>query len=173
MKKKTKIILIGTTAMAFAIAAGTVIYRGMLPDTPTIIAEETENGKANSEVIVDINTKFDDIPEYKEIIDDETGEKAVAEVQVNDPIENKSTTPPEKPKSEESYTNSEKPPTYKKEQTVVEKKTQISTESKTDKSLTSGKVYVDGFGYVDKAGETRTQTGVSDGDINKMVGSMD
>jgi len=32
---------------------------------------------------------------------------------------------------------------------------------------------VEGFGYVEKAGKTQVQTGVSDGDINKMIGSMD
>ncbi len=126
-----------------------------------------------TDVKVDIRKTQADIPEYREITDEETGETVIAEVQKNDPPETKPTTPPEKPKSEDSYTNPEKPPEYKKEQTVIEKK--VETNSETDKKQTSekGKVYVDGFGYVDKAGETKTQTGVSDGDINKMVGSMD
>lgn len=170
MKKKTKIVLIGLAAVTVAAISRTVIYRGTLPDKPTLVATNDEKEKSNSEVIIDVNTEADDVPEYKEIIDEETGETVTAEVQINEPIEQKSTTPPEKPKSEESYTNSEKPPTYTKEQTVSEKKTQTST---TNQSSTNGKVYVDGFGYVEKAGETKTQTGVSDGDINKMVGSMD
>ena len=37
----------------------------------------------------------------------------------------------------------------------------------------SGKVYVDGFGYVEAGGSTVSVTGSSDGDINKMVGVMD
>lgn len=169
MKKKTKIALIGLTALTAAAISGTVIYQGTLPDKPMAVATEEEKEKSNAEVIIDINTEAEDVPEYKEIVDEETGETVTAEVQINEHIENKSTTPPEKPKSEESYTNSEKPPTYTKEQTVVEKKTQTNT----NQSSASGKVYVDGFGYVEKAGETKTQTGVSDGDINKMVGSMD
>lgn len=170
MKKKTKIALIGLAAVTAAAISGTVIYRGILPDKPTLVATNDEKEKSNSEVIIDINTEAEDVPEYKEIIDEETGETVTAEVQINEPIEQKSTTSPEKPKSEESYTNSEKPPAYTKEQTVVEKKTQTNT---ANQSSTNGKVYVDGFGYVEKAGETKTQTGVSDGDINKMVGSMD
>lgn len=168
MKKKTKIVLIGLAAVTAVAIGGTVIYRGTLPDKPTLVATEEE--KSDSEVIIDINTEADDVPEYKEIVDEETGETVTAEVQINEPIEQKSTTPPENPKSEESYTNSEKPPTYTKEQTVVEKKTRTNT---ANQSSANGKVYVDGFGYVEKAGETKTQTGVSDGDINKMVGSMD
>lgn len=169
MKKKTKIVLIGLAAVTAAAISGTVIYRGTLPDKPTLVATE-EKEKSNLEVIIDINTEAEDAQEYKEIVDEETGETVTAEAQINEPIEQKSTTPPEKPKSEESYTNSEKPPTYTKEQTVIEKKTQTNT---ANQSSTNGKVYVDGFGYVEKAGETKTQTGVSDGDINKMVGSMD
>lgn len=170
MKKKTKIALIGLAAVTAAAISGTVIYRGILPDKPTLVATDEEKEKSNSEVIIDINTEAEDVPEYKEFVNEETGETVTAEVQINELIEQKSTTPPEKPKSEESYTNSEKPPTYTKEQTVVEKKTQTNT---ANQSQSSGKVYVDGFGYVEKAGETKTQTGVSDGDINKMVGSMD
>ena len=158
--------------MLLSVIPGVVVYQNSVSNKPPEIITENETGKLNSNVIVDINTEREDIPEYREITDEETGETVIAEVQKNDPPETKPTTPPEKPKSEDSYTNPEKPPEYKKEQTVVEKK--VETNSETNKNQTEkGKVYVDGFGYVDKAGETKTQTGVSDGDINKMVGSMD
>ena len=173
MKKKAKIVLTGTVVMLLSVISGVVIYQNSVSDKPPEIITENETGKSNSNVTVDINTEREDIPEYREITDEETGEMVIAEVQKNEPPETKPTSPPEKPKSEDSYTNQEKPPEYKKEQTVIEKK--VETNSETNKKQTSekGKVYVDGFGYVDKAGETKIQTGVSDGDINKMVGSMD
>ena len=143
------------------------------PKENTEVPDNAITESIPTDVKVDIRKTQEDIPEYREITDEETGETVIAEVQKNEPPETKPTIPPEKPKSEDSYTNPEKPPEYKKEQTVVEKK--VETNSETNKKQTSekGKVYVDGFGYVDKAGETKTQTGVSDGDINKMVGSMD
>lgn len=173
MKKKTRIVLIGTAVILLSVISGVVVYQNTIPNKPPEIITENETEKLNSNVTVDINTEREDIPEYREIADEETGETVIAEVQKNEPPEIKPKTPPERPKSEDSYTNPEKPPEYKKEQTVVEKK--VETNSETNKKQTSekGKVYVDGFGYVDKAGETKTQTGVSDGDINKMVGSMD
>ena len=173
MKKKTRIVLIGTAVILLSVISGVVVYQNTIPNKPQETITEKETEKLNSNVTVDINTEREDIPEYREITDEETGETVIAEVQKNEPPETKPTTPPEKPKSEDSYTNPEKPPEYKKEQTVIEKK--VETNSETNKKQTSekGKVYVDGFGYVDKAGETKTQTGVSDGDINKMVGSMD
>lgn len=177
MKKKTRIVLIGTAVILLSVISGVVVYQNTIPNKPPETITENETEKLNSNVTVDINTEREDIPEYREITDEETGETVIAEVQKNEPPETKPTTPPEKPKSEDSYTNPEKPPEYKKEQTVVEKKVETNSEtnSETNKKQTSekGKVYVDGFGYVDKAGETKTQTGVSDGDINKMVGSMD
>ena len=173
MKKKTRIVLIGTAVILLSVISGVVVYQNTIPNKPPETITENEMEKSNSNVTVDINTEREDIPEYREITDEDTGETVIAEVQKNEPPETKPTTPPEKPKSEDSYTNPEKPPEYKKEQTVVEKN--VETNSETNKKQTSekGKVYVDGFGYVDKAGETKTQTGVSDGDINKMVGSMD
>ena len=173
MKKKARIVLIGTAVILLSVISGVVVYQNTIPNKPPETITENETEKLNSNVTVDINTEREDIPECREITDEDTGETVIAEVQKNDLPETKPTTPPEKPKSEDSYTNPEKPPEYKKEQTVVEKK--VETNSETNKKQTSekGKVYVDGFGYVDKAGETKTQTGVSDGDINKMVGSMD
>lgn len=174
MKKKTKITLIIVAILAVVTAVGVMMYRGNPPDISNFVATENEKETEKSEVEIDIRTEREKAPEYKEIVDDETGETVIAEVQINEQIEDKSTTPPEKPKSEESYTNPEKPPTYTKEQTVVEEKPKNNVTSNSSKNqASSGKVYVDGFGYVEKAGQTRTQTGVSDGDINKMVGSMD
>ena len=153
--------MIGTAVILLSVISGVVVYQNTIPNKPPETITENETEKLNSNVTVDINTEREDIPEYREITDEETGETVIAEVQKNEPPETKPTTPPEKP------------PEYKKEQTVIEKK--VETNSETNKKQTSekGKVYVDGFGYVDKSGETKTQTGVSDGDINKMVGSMD
>ena len=169
MRKSIKVTVIALTA---AILTGGTLYM-CRPKENTEVPDNAITESIPTDVKVDIRKTQEDIPEYREITDEETGETVIAEVQKNEPPETKPTIPPEKPKSEDSYTNPEKPPEYKKEQTVVEKK--VETNSGINKKQTSekGKVYVDGFGYVDKAGETKTQTGVSDGDINKMVGSMD
>ena len=169
MRKSIKVTVIALTA---AILTGGTLYM-CRPKENTEVPDNAITESIPTDVKVDIRKTQEDIPEYREITDEETGETVIAEVQKNEPPETKPTIPPEKPKSEDSYTNPEKPPEYKKEQTVVEK--MVETNSETNKKQTSekGKVYVDGFGYVDKAGETKTQTGVSDGDINKMVGTMD
>lgn len=169
MRKSIKVTVIALTA---AILTGGTLYM-CRPKENTEVPDNAITESIPTDVKVDIRKTQEDIPEYREITDEETGETVIAELQKNEPPETKPTIPPEKPKSEDSYTNPEKPPEYKKEQTVVEKK--VETNSETNKKQTSekGKVYVDGFGYVDKAGETKTQTGVSDGDINKMVGTMD
>ena len=168
MRKGIKVTVIALTAV---ILTGGTLYM-CRPKENTEVPDNAITESIPTDVKVDIRKTQEDIPEYREITDEDTGETVIAEVQKNEPPETKPTIPPEKPKSEDSYTNPEKPPEYKKEQTVVEKK--VETNSETNKKQTSekGKVYVDGFGYVDKAGETKTQTGVSDGDINKMVGSM-
>ena len=169
MRKGIKVTVIALTAV---ILTGGTLYM-CRPKENTAVPDSAATENIPTDVKIDIRKTQNDIPEYREITDEDTGETVIAEVQKNEPPETKPTTPPEKPKSEDSYTNPEKPPEYKKEQTVIEKK--VETNSETNKKQTSekGKVYVDGFGYVDKAGETKTQTGVSDGDINKMVGSMD
>ena len=174
MKKKTKITLITIAVIVAATAIGVMIYQGNPPDMSTLVVTENKEETENPEVMIDIRTEREKAPEYKEIVVEETGDKVMAEVQINEPIEQKPTTPPEKPKSEGSYTNPEQPPTYTKEQTVMEEKTKTNVTPNSNKNQAStGKVYIEGFGYVEKAGQTRTQTGVSDGDINKMVGSMD
>ena len=42
-----------------------------------------------------------------------------------------------------------------------------------DSNSPQGKAYVEGFGYVEIGGPTQVITGYSDGDINKMVGTME
>lgn len=169
MRKSIKVTVIALTA---AILTGGTLYM-CRPKENTEVPDNAITESIPTDVKVDIRKTQEDIPEYREITDEETGETVIAEVQKNEPPETKPTIPPEKPKSEDSYTNPEKPPEYKKEQTVVEKKVETNSETNKKQTPEKGKVYVDGFGYVDKAGETKTQTGVSDGDINKMVGSMD
>ena len=174
MKKKTKIALITTVTIVALAAIGVMIYQGNPPDMSNLVAIENREETEKPEVVIDIRTEREKEPEYKEIVDDESGEKVMAEVQINEPIEKKPTTPPAKPKSEGSYTNPEQPPTYTKEQTVIEEKQKNNVTPNSNKNQSSsGKVYIEGFGYVEKAGQTKTQTGVSNGDINKMVGSMD
>ena len=174
MKKKTKITLITVVTLAVITAVGVMIYQGNPPDMSSLVEIENKEEAEKPEVVIDIRTEREKAPEYKEIVDEETGDTVIAEVQINEPIEKKPTTPPEKPKAEGSYTNPEQPPTYKEEQTVIEEKPKTNVTPNSNKNqASSGKVYIDGFGYVEKAGETRTQTGVSNGDINKMVGSMD
>lgn len=169
MRKSIKVTVIALTA---AILTGGTLYM-CRPKENTEVPDNAITESIPTDVKVDIRKTQEDIPEYREITDEETGETVIAEVQKNEPPETKPTIPPEKPKSEDSYTNPEKPPEYKKEQTVVEKKVETNCETNKKQTSEKGKVYVDGFGYVDKAGETKTQTGVSDGDINKMVGTMD
>lgn len=174
MKKKTKIALITVVTLAVLTAVGVMIYQGNPPDMSKLVAIENKEESKEPEVVIDIRTEREKAPEYKEIVDEETGDKVMAEVQINEPIEQKPATPPEKPKSEGSYTNHEQPPTYTKEQTVIEEKPKNNVTPNSNKNQSSsGKVYIEGFGYVEKAGQTKTQTGVSNGDINKMVGSMD
>lgn len=176
MKKKTKIALVTAVTLAVSTAVGVMIYKGNPPNMSKLVASETKVVTEKPEVVIDIRTKREKTPEYTEITDEETGKKVIAEVQINEPIEKKPTTPPEKPKSSESYTNPDKPPSYTKEQTVIEEKvdnTPVDTKQSSNQSSGGNKVYIDGFGYVEKAGQTKTQTGVSNGDINKMVGSMD
>ena len=82
--------------------------------------------------------------------------------------------PPEKPKANGCYTNPEAPPTYTEEQTVItEEAKQPISQSTNQTGENDGKAYVEGFGYVDVGGSTKSVTGTSDGDINKMVGVMD
>lgn len=169
MKMKTKIAFIAVVGVLGIGITGIVLSNTKAPES--VDSTALENGTESPEVTVNINSEIQELPEYKEIIDEEIGEKVMAEVQVNEPIEQKSTTPPPKPKADGSDTNPEQPPAYTKEQTVIEEKPKA--EKKTNQSEKSGQVYIDGFGYVEKAGQTKTQTGVSDGDINKMVGSMD
>jgi len=169
-------IMIPLVLATVAIPIGDVVYN---PNSKLIqMATKIEEGKDNlveikdvPKVTVEINTERAELPKYKEVVDEDTGEKVMAQVQVNEPIEQKSTKPPEKPVAKGDYTNPEAPPTYTEEQTKVEPKKEPVKSSTS--SNTAGKVYIEGFGYVEKAGTTKVQTGVSDGDINKMVGSMD
>lgn len=178
-KKRDRIINTIMIVMVLAtiiIPIGTVVYN---PDSKLVqMATKMDENKGQlvdiedvPKVTIEINTDAPNLPEYKEVTDEETGEKVMAQVQVNEPIEPKSTTPPEKPVSKGDYTNPDAPPTYTEEQTKVEQPKK--TVNNGNSSNSGGKVYVEGFGYVEKPGKTKVQTGVSDGDINKMIGSMD
>ena len=105
MKKRTKITLITVVSLAVLTAVGVMIYQGNTPDMSKLVAIENNEETKKPEVVIDIRTEREKAPEYKEIVDEETGDKVIAEVQINEPIEKKPETPPEKPKAEGSYTN--------------------------------------------------------------------
>lgn len=167
MKKKT--IIISTIAVIALVCAGGVWYFTSQPHTAQIATEAGEESE-EQEVVVKINENIE-VPKVYETIVDESGNEAVAEVQENAPPEKKPEAPTEKPKSSGSYANPDSPPTYTKEQTVIEEK----PKQQVNKGASGGgsKVYIDGFGYVEQGSNTQTKTGQSTGDINKMVGTMD
>lgn len=168
MRRKTK-ILVGTVAAIALVCASGVWYFTSQPHT-TRIATEVGEESEEQEVVVKINENIE-VPKIYETIVDESGDEVVAEVQENAPPEKKPEVPPEKPKASGSCTNPDAPPTYTKEQTVIEEK----PKQRVSQNISGGgpKVYIDGFGCVEQGSSTQTKTGQSTGDINKMVGSMD
>lgn len=168
MKKKTKIIISTAAAIALVCAGG--IWRFTRQPHTTQIATEGSEESEGQEVVVKINENIE-VPKVYETIVDESGNEVVAEVQENAPPGKKPEAPTEKPRSSGSYTNPDTPPSYTKEQTVIEEKPKQQVSQ--DTSDGGSKVYIDGFGYVERGGNTQTKTGQSTGDINKMVGSMD
>ena len=171
MRKSIKITVIVLTAV---MAAGGIWYM-YRPEKPAEVPDNiiTEENTL-PEVKVNISKTQENAPGYEEITDEETGGKVIAEVQENAPPETKPTASPEKPKSNDSYTNPEKPPEYKQEQTQIEKKPEKKEQKKSDDTKQSGnQVYIEGFGYVQQGGATQNITGNSNGDINKQIGNMD
>ena len=137
MKKKTKIIIC-TVATIALVCAGGVWYFTSRPHT-TQIATEVGEECEEQEVVVKINENIE-VPKVYETIVDESGNEVVAEVQENAPPEKKTEAPKEKPKSSESYTNPDAPPTYTKEQTVIEGK--LKQQVSQNASGGSSKVYI-------------------------------
>lgn len=178
MKKKTKIAVI-TFACIIAAVVGITLLIPKTPKNSEMLASKQTDTEPVKEVTVKINP-YTEMPKvYEEITDEETGETVIAEVQENVPPQEKAEKPKEKPVAKGDYTKPEAPPAYTEEQTVV-KETPKQSSPKRDSNIGSssaakstGKVYVDGFGYVDAGGSTVSVTGSSDGDINKMVGVMD
>lgn len=118
MRKSIKVTVIALTAV---ILTGGTLYM-CRPKENTEVPDSTVTESIPTDVKVDIRNIPEDIPEYREITDEDTGETVIAEVQKNDPPEIKPTTPPERPKSEDSYTNPEKPPEYKKSRRLLRKR---------------------------------------------------
>ena len=174
MKKQTTVLV---TAAAGIAVLGITLYIGLHrppPETADMPPVSAESEGTAGEVIVSIHPAVDVPKAYEEIVDEETGETVMAEVQENVPPQPKPTAPPEKPKANGCYTNPEAPPTYTEEQTVItEEAKQPISQSTNQTGENDGKAYVEGFGYVDVGGSTKSVTGASDGDINKMVGVMD
>lgn len=169
MKKSTKVI---GGIVTIAAIAGVVLMTTSFHTPPKKVAKQEETlaeEQEKKDVKVEINKDITPVKEYTEIIDEETGETQIAEVQENVPPEPKPQPPKEAPKASGDYKNPSSPPTYTKEQTVSEKK----PEEKPVEAKKQGQAYVEGFGYVDVGAPTKTTIGVSDGDINKQVGIMD
>ena len=178
MKKKTKIALV-TLVCVVAVGMGITIIISQAPHGEEILARNKSEPEPAKEVTVNISP-YTELPKvHEEIIDEETGETVIAEVQENVPPQEKAEKPKEKPVAQGDYTNPEKPPVYTEDETVVKETPKESSIKESNPQNTSsgsnstGKVYVDGFGYVDAGGSTVSVTGSSDGDINKMVGVMD
>lgn len=137
--------------------------------------EVTPEPTAVNEVKVPINGA-EETPVYEDVIDTETGETVPAQVQENAPPQPKPTKTPAPPKPAGDNTNPNAPPAYTKEQTVATqppKKTAPPQTQSSSSKAPEGQVYIEGFGYVTEGGNTQTQPGISDGDINKQVGNMD
>ena len=101
------------------------------------------------------------------VLDAEKG----GDVEVNLSEIEKETTPPKPPavKDEVQLTNPDKKPEYE------ETDTKIPQDSGTPKNgdKKDGKIYIEGFGWVDgDGGESKGEVVDSDGDINKQVGIM-
>ena len=178
MKKNTKIALI-TFACVMAVGVGITLLISKTPKNSDMLVSKKTDTEPAKEVTVKINP-YTEMPKvYEEISDEETGETVIAEVQENVPPQEKAEKPKEKPVAKGDYTNPEAPPAYTEEQTVAKetpKQSSVQTGNSTSSASSTkstGKVYVDGFGYVDAGGSTVSVTGSSDGDINKMVGVMD
>ena len=177
MRRKTK-ILVGTVAAIALVCASGVWYFTSQPRT-TRIATEVGEESEEQEVVVKINENIDvpiineniEVPKIYETIVDESGADVAAEVQEHAPPEKKPEVPPEKPKASGSCTNPDAPPTYTKEQTVIEEK----PKQRVSQNISGGgsKVYIDGFGCVEQGSSAQAKAGQSTGDITKMVGSMD
>lgn len=178
MKKKTKIIAV-TAVFVIIAGVGIKLFIPNAPNNNEMLISKTEDAEPTKEVVVSINPYTEPPKVYEEITDEDTGETVTAEVQENVPPQAKAEKPKEKPTAKGDYTNPEAPPVYTEQQTVVKetpKQNSTKTVNNTASSSgakNSGKVYVDGFGYVEAGGSTVSVTGSSDGDINKMVGVMD
>lgn len=177
MKKSTKII---GGIVTIAAIAGVVLMTTSFHTPPKKIAKTDETIEEESkEISVSINTEEQDVKKYEPIVDVETGEEVIAEVQENVPPEPKPEPPKEAPKASGDYKNPNSPPTYTKEQTHVETTAnnesakQTQTPKNGTKQPNGNKVYVEGFGYVEDSGPAQGKVVHSDGDINKMVGTMD
>ena len=98
MRKKTKAIMSGVIVMA-VVGTGTAWY--MLKSEPiNDMPIATSEALKEQPVTVQINTDTQQPAVYEKIIDEDTGDEVVAEVQRNESIKDKPAKPPEKPKSD-------------------------------------------------------------------------
>lgn len=184
MKKKIMFTIAVCILVVGIVSVGLFRERKKETLNHTILESEYENQK----VTVAINTDSLVLPEYRKVIDEETGETVIAEVQENIPVQPKPTAPPEKPRAEGDYTNPNAQPIYTDEQIVVTQppqkepplkeqdffqKQDVSKKQNGASEAPNGQVYIEGFGYVSESGNAQTQTVISEGDINKQVGNMD
>ena len=81
MRKSIKVTVIALTA---AILTGGTLYM-CRPKENTEVPDNAITESIPTDVKVDIRKTQEDIPEYREITDEETGETVIAEVQKNEP----------------------------------------------------------------------------------------
>lgn len=161
MTKKGKIITICAAVAIIAIIIA-VIPKNSSPDNAETTSVPTQSPPQN--VTVDINDEKTPIAESQPLAEEQSPEKETE--QENVPIPKKPEPPKEAPKAQGSYTNPDAPPAYTEKETVREPSQQTPPKN------SSGKNYVDGFGYVESAGESVSIPIDSDGDIDKQVGTM-
>ena len=114
--------------------------------------------------------------ENETIYEIEAETKMTAKVETEDEMADSTIPIQVSPKTENSSKQPKIPAENVSANEVPKKKDYIENEPKNvnpDSNPPQGKAYVEGFGYVEIGGPTQVITGYSDGDINKMVGTMD
>ncbi len=172
MTRKTK-ILAGTVTVVLIAAIGITAIFYNKPIGSGNVAEQRPQ-ESETPIVVNISDTEQPTAEGSASAGNESDRVggAITQVQENVPILAKPTATPTPPKTEGSYTNPDAPPVYPEKETVKEPAKQDPT-PQNGSTNSKGQIYVDGFGYVDVGGPNQGKIVDSEGDINKMVGSMD
>lgn len=173
MKMKKKAIMLSSLAiivLALAVGIGSR-YANKSP-----IADNNNEGapqQSQEPITVNIDSSEPSLmPEPTTEVIYET-EKSIPQEQENVPIPKKPTEKPKPPKATGSYTKPDSHPTYNEQDTVKEPAKETPPPVNESSETANGKIYVEGFGYIEIGGPNQGKIVDSDGDINKQVGSMD